>query len=98
MSARVKDKVHTMTETMQARSEEVKHQVQDGVQALVSKADDVGGQAKAMSQQALDTLPPPVHERVERVVTAMRRRTVPTVAIVAAVLLVRRLLRRARQR
>jgi methyl-accepting chemotaxis protein len=106
--ARVKDKVHATTETAQAKADEVKHrahaaaqqvthQVQEGAQALAAKAEDVAGQAKTLTNQALEQLPPPVRERVEQVITTARQRPVPTaVVVVVALLLLRRLLRRAR--
>ncbi len=68
--ARVKDKVHAATDTVQA---------------------------KTLTNQTLEQLPPPVRDRIEQTATTARRRPMPTaVVVVVAVLVLRRLFRRSR--
>jgi hypothetical protein len=94
---RVKDKVHATTDTARAKADEVTHQAQEGAHALAAKAGDVAGQAKTLTNQTLEQLPPPVRERVEQTATTARQRPVPTaVVVLVVVLLLRRLLRRSR--
>jgi hypothetical protein len=109
LPARVKDKAHATTETMQANkagdvkhqvqaaAQHVTHQVQQGAHLVAAKAEDVAGQAKTLTNHAIEQLPPPVREQVEQAATTARRRPVPTaVVVVVALLVLRRLLRRSR--
>jgi hypothetical protein len=108
VQAWAKDKAHATTETVQAKvgevthqaqaaAQQVTHQVQKGAHVVAAKAEDVAGQAKTLTNHAVEQLPPPVRERVEQAATTARRRPVPTaVIVVVALLVLRRLLRRSR--
>jgi methyl-accepting chemotaxis protein len=96
--ARVKEKVHATTEAVHAQADEMKqkvsHQMHEGAQVLAAKAEDVADQAKTLTNQAMEQLPPPVRERVEQVATKARQQPMQfAVGAVVAFLLLRWVLR-----
>lgn len=77
-----------------ARTKEKAHETAETVQA---KTEQLTGQAKNVTDQALAKLPPPAREKVEQAATTARRKPIPTVAAaVALLLLLRRLFRRGK--
>ncbi|MQA63712.1 MAG: DUF3618 domain-containing protein [Actinophytocola sp.] len=77
-----------------ARTKEKAHETAETVQA---KTEQLTGQAKDVTDQALAKLPPSAREKVEQAATTARRKPIPTVAAAVALLLVlRRLFRRGK--
>lgn len=80
----VKDKARDAKDTAQAKIQDIQHHLYNGTEAVRDKAD-----------QAAAKLPAPVVGRLTEVMAAVRQRPVPAVVALLAVLLVlRRLLRR----
>lgn len=77
-----------------ARTKEKAHETAETVQA---KTEQLTGQAKDATDQALAKLPPPAREKVEHAATTARRNPVPAVAGAVALLLVLRRLFRHRK-
>ncbi|MGB7795781.1 MAG: hypothetical protein WBL53_05920 [Pseudonocardiaceae bacterium] len=95
LSTGVKDKARDAKETAQAKIQDVKEHLHSGTEALQDKADETAQQAKDLADQAVAKLPAPVVGRVTQLMTAVRQRPVPVVAVLLGVFLVlRRLLRR----
>jgi hypothetical protein len=95
LSTGVKDKARDAKETAQAKIQDVKEHLHNGAEALQDKADETAQQAKDLADQAVAKLPAPVVGRVTQLMTAVRQRPVPVVAVLLGVFLVlRRLLRR----
>ncbi|HEX5349790.1 MAG TPA: hypothetical protein VFW64_22285 [Pseudonocardiaceae bacterium] len=90
----VKDKMRDAKETAQAKIEDIKQHLHDGTEAVQDKAGETTQQAKHLADQAAAKLPAPVVGRLAQVLAAVRQRPVPAVVALLAVLLVlRRLLR-----
>jgi phosphosulfolactate synthase (CoM biosynthesis protein A) len=91
----VKDKVRDAKETAQAKIEDIKQHLHAGTDAVQDKAAETTQQAKHLADQAAAKLPEPVVGRLTQVMAAVRQRPIPAVVALLAVLLVlRRLLSR----
>ena len=93
----VQAKAGEVKQQVQAKAKEVKQQVHEGAEALQDKAEEVSEQARTLVDEGMERLPSPVAQRAERVIEIARKRPVlATVAVLATLRLVRRLMRRGR--
>lgn len=91
----VKDKARDAKDTAQAKIQDIQQHLHNGTEAVRDKADETRQQAKHLADQAVAKLPEPVVGRLTQVMAAVRQRPIPAVVALLAVLLVlRRLLRR----
>lgn len=109
MPARAKDRVQQTTETMQAKTGELKQQtqakaaqvtqrLQHNAEAFQATTADVTAQARNLTHQATAKLPHSVRQQIGHLITAARQRPVPTAAVATVVMfpVLRHLLRRNR--
>lgn len=95
VNAPVHVKAGEVKQQAQAKVENIKQHVHEGIEALQAKAGEVALQAKRLTPQALGEFPPPVAARIKPLMATARQRPLPTAAVVVGGLLVlRRLLRR----
>jgi hypothetical protein len=96
LPVRVGDTVHATKETLQAKVDEVKQQLQKNGETLRDKTDEATLRAKDLTNQAVAKFPL-VSGRVAQLTQTARQRPVPAVVVVLGVvvlLVLRRLLRR----
>lgn len=93
----VQAKAGEVRQQVQAKAKEVKQQVHEGTEVLQDKAEEVSEQARTLINEGMEKLPSPVAQRAEQVIEIARKRPVlATVAVLATLRLVRRLMRRRR--
>ncbi|MGA9312404.1 MAG: hypothetical protein WBV74_18840 [Pseudonocardiaceae bacterium] len=91
----VKDKVRDAKDTAQAKIQDIKQHLYDRTEAVQDKAGETTQQARDLADQAAAKLPGSVVGRLTQVMAVVRRRPIPAVvALMAGLLVLRRLLRR----
>ena len=91
----VKDKMRDAKETAQAKIQDITQHLHDGTEAVQDKAGETTQQARDLAEQAAAKLPVSVVGRLTQLMAVVRRRPIPAVVALMAVLLVlRRLLGR----
>jgi hypothetical protein len=91
----VKDKVRDAKDTAQAKIQDIKQHLHGRTEAVQDKAGETTQQAKDLAEQAAAKLPVSVVGRLTQLMAVVRRRPIPAVVALMAVLLVlRRLLGR----
>ena len=99
LPSRVQAKLQAMKDTAHAAMGQATEHLPEGKKTVQDTAHEVTRQAKSLTNQAAAQMPAPVTGRVTQLAVAVRQRPIPTAALVVAIfalLLLRRVLPRAR--
>jgi hypothetical protein len=77
--------------TVQSTADEIKQRVGEGTETLQAKAVEAASQAKNLTDQGWEKVPPPVASRIEPLMATARQRPLPTAVVAVVMLLVLRL-------